>query len=61
MIYIADSPYKDIDINFIDFYTSKASVEKAIPEATDFRVEERDSFGPLSVSFKVKGIRYWYA
>ena len=60
------SPYKRVKIDYGqgNAYTtarnSRESILLQIPEAKQFRVEERDEFGPLTMSFTAKGVRYWY-
>ena len=54
------SPYKRVKIDYTTLQTSIDSIIKQIPEATAFRPEDCDEFGPLTMSFTAKGIRYWY-
>ena len=56
-LYDNNSPYKWVEI---DYRGDVDSIKSQIPEATDFRTEEWDSFGPLTSSFAVSGVRYWY-
>ena len=60
------SPYKWVKIDYGQGDASTTagnsvnSIKKQIPEAKQFEVEERDEFGPLTMSFTSKGVRYWY-
>ena len=62
-LYDNNSPYKWVEINYrgdVDGKVIMLQIKSQIPEATDFRTEEWDSFGPLTCSFAVSGVRYWY-
>ena len=61
-LYSDDSPYSWVRIDYSDGRsgTDVDSIEGQIPEATDFRTEECDSFGPLVRSFVVNEVRFWY-
>ena len=56
-IFADHSPYKRVKIDYTTLQTSIDSIIKQIPEATAFRTEDCDEFGPLTMSFTAKGIR----
>ena len=59
-IHIGETEYKDIDIVYDSYVEAVDSIKEAIPEATDFVIYEKDSFGPLTAGFSVNGVKYWY-